>query len=180
MGEPVKIGIGKLIRRTLPAILLLTFGFCKEPFDAESNFKEGKFLVVEGYINIGPGVTQIKLSRTGPLSQPDVLSIEQGANVKIESGNGNEFPLYELENGIYATDSIDLPFEDTYRIAIQTSNGDVSTSEFVSPIRTPEIDSVNWAQEFEGVTVYISTHDPENKVMYYQWEYDEAWEIQST
>jgi Domain of unknown function (DUF4249) len=156
--------------------LLVLFGFCKEPFDAESNFQGGNFLVVEGYINIGFGITEIKLSRTGPLSEPEVLNIEPGALVKIESGNGDEYPLHELNNGRYVSDSIDLPFEDTYRISIQTTNGELFTSEFVTPIRTPKIDSINWEQDFNGVTIYISTHDPENEVLYYQWEYDEVWE----
>lgn len=179
MKENRTLRITRFISWTLPGLLILLLSTCKDPFEAEGKFKAYNFLVVEGCINAGPGITQIKLSRTTPLNQTATLVSETAAQVNIENGDNELFPLTERAPGIYATDSIDLPVDNTYRITIETSGGDKYTSAFVRPLVTPPIDSVSWTRNFEGVTIYVSTHDPDNIVRYYQWDYDEAWEILS-
>lgn len=160
-------------------ILLTLITSCKESFEADTKVEEKNFLVVEGYINVGSSVTQIKLSRTAPLNEPAELRPESDAEVSIENDNHDFFSLHESEAGVYTTDSLDLPAENMYRIIIQTADQEQYASEFVTPIITPDIDSVSWTQAYEGVTVYVTTHDPRNTVLYYQWEYDETWEIHS-
>jgi hypothetical protein len=169
----------RILSHGLPCLLILIFGFCKDPFEADVKFKERNFLVVEGYINLGPGVTRIKLSRTGPLNEAEILRVETGATISIENSNNQLFQLFEQETGTYTTDSLDLPVTDMYRIVISTSDEEQYVSEFVAGMQTPEIDSVTYRQAFEGVTIYVSTYDPTNSVQYYQWDYDETWEILS-
>ena len=52
-------------------------------------------------------------------------------------------------------------------------------SDFSQVQSTPLIDSVSWQNQNGGVQVYINTHDPLNNVKYYQWKYEETWEIHS-
>jgi hypothetical protein len=40
---------------------------------------------------------------------------------------------------------------------------------------TPPIDSLNWKQGGDEVTIYLTTHDPQNSTRYYRWEYVEVW-----
>jgi hypothetical protein len=50
-------------------------------------------------------------------------------------------------------------------------------SEFAEVRITPQLDSVSWKQENNGVRIYASTHDPNNNTRYYKWDYEETWEI---
>jgi len=45
---------------------------------------------------------------------------------------------------------------------------------------TPPIDSVTWQMDDGGVRLYANTHDPQSLTKYYQWKFDETWEIRST
>ncbi|MBS1503306.1 MAG: DUF4249 family protein, partial [Bacteroidetes bacterium] len=50
-------------------------------------------------------------------------------------------------------------------------------------IDSPPIDSVNYDANGNlgeaGMNIYVSTHDPANKVQYFRWDYTETWEFQS-
>ena len=51
-------------------------------------------------------------------------------------------------------------------------------SAFVYPVHTPEIDEVNWMLNDDiSIDIMVSTHDPENKINYYRWAFEEDWEI---
>lgn len=151
---------------------------CKDPFEADVKFQESNFLVVEGYINIGPGVTKIKLSRTSPLKVGGQRP-ELNAQIYIENGNNDLFSLSENNPGVYASDSLYLTSDQKYRIVIITADEEQYASEYVTPIQTPTIDSVSWTDTFEGVNIYVSTHDSSSSVRYFQWNYDQTWEILS-
>ncbi len=49
----------------------------------------------------------------------------------------------------------------------------------MSPLNSPPIDSVSWdtkgALTVPGVNIYVNTHDPSGKVLYYRWTYNETW-----
>jgi hypothetical protein len=44
-------------------VVFCTLISCKDPFEPNIPFDETNFLVVEGYINVGGGITTIKLTR---------------------------------------------------------------------------------------------------------------------
>ena len=77
--------------------------------------------------------------------------------------------------GVYVSEALNLPVEKKYKIKIRTSDGEEFNSEFSTPIITPKIDSVSWKLLTEGIGIYVTTHDSENKTRYYQWEYEETW-----
>lgn len=156
---------------------------CRESFVPDAEFRQTNFLVVEGFISVGPdAVTTITLSRTIPLSDPSASPIiESGAVLAIEDDQENSYTLSEISPGVYRSDTISLPTDRNYRISILTTDNSSYTSDFVTPIITPAIDSVSWkpymeGNVFGGIEIYAFTHDFSNQTQYYQWTYDEAWE----
>lgn len=158
--------------------IILTVG-CRDPFEIETGFGEGGFLVVDGYINIGEGTTTIKLSRTTPIDIQPYQIPETGAGIFIED-NQFSYPLTEEAPGTYVSEELDLPLEREYRLKIVTAEGSTYFSEYTAAVKTPPIDSVTWQQDSEGVKILVTTHDPISQTNYYQWQYEEVWEIQSS
>jgi Domain of unknown function (DUF4249) len=161
-------------------VIVLVFQTCKDPFEAKSSFKNTNFLVVEGFINVGQGVTQIKLSRVTPLNQVSERIPENGATIFIEDDQGSEYALHPGNNGVYESDVLDLDVVSDYRLRIELG-GKVYFSDYTTPAITPPIDSVNWKLDNDNfITIYANTHDPNNGTLYYKWEYEEVWEVRST
>lgn len=67
-----------------------------------------------------------------------------------------------------------------YRLRIKTAAGKEYLSDLMSVLATPAIDSVNWERTGEGVKIYVNAHDSKNNTKYYQWDYQETWEIRSS
>lgn len=157
---------------------LIWFG-CKERFDADVNFPDAGFLVVEGYINIGTkAVTLIKLSRTTPIDENNNWVSETSASVTIENSSGETFQLSQVTNGNYVSDSLNLPVDEAYRLKISIADK-IYFSEFVTPQETPDIDSVSWDLQANGVSISVSTHDDIDHARQFLWDFDEVWEIKS-
>jgi hypothetical protein len=154
---------------------------CKDPFDPKLPFAESNFLVVEGYINVGENaVTIIRLSRTTEIKEGRVKpNPEREASISILDDIGETYPVIERGNGSYSTDSLFLALDRSYRLKIVTANGKEYYSEFTTPVQSPAIDSVHWKLEPDGVVISVSTHDPLDQTKYYQWDYEEVWEIES-
>ena len=55
-------------------------------------------------------------------------------------------------------------------------------SDYSHPIKTPEIDSIFYVKRGKGqpVMMYVDTHSPDNKKLYYRWSYSEDWEVNAT
>lgn len=159
--------------------VLIIISGCKDRFEADIKFADTGFLVVEGYINIGDdAVTKIILSRTTPIDEEDEdrrPEYVSGATVAIEDEDNQLFFLNENSDGVYLSSPLDLSSTERYRLTISV-NDKVYVSEFVTPIVTPEIDSVTWKVEPDGVRIYVNSHGNTDASHYYQWEYDEVWE----
>ena len=115
-----------------------------------------------------------------PLTDSGSLTYERRASVRIEGEDNSSVSLYEVGNGIYRADQLALRQDSRYRLHIISSTGKEFISDFVSPKRTPPIDTLTWQREADGIDLYINTHDPQNNTRYYKWEYDETWEFNST
>ena len=151
---------------------------CREPFDIQTGFGRGGFLVVDGYINVGEGITTIKLSRTTPIDVVAEQIQETGASVVIEDDQFT-YPLTEQKPGVYVSEELNLPFDRDYRLRITTGDDNVYLSDYTTPVKAPPIDSVTWVQNFDGVNISVTTHDPLNQTKRYQWEFEEVWEEKS-
>lgn len=157
-------------------VYILAFG-CRDRFIAEYNTPETGYLVVEGYINNSDSPTVIKLSRTAKLMGEGGHKPETGATIFVESENNNRSPLYETSAGTYSSNNaIPLDAATRYRIVI-SANGKNYISEYSEVINTPDIDSISWKRENEGLQLYVHAQDATDKVKFFQWKFDESWEF---
>jgi len=160
----------------LAAIIFATA--CREPFVPELRPAQTNFLVVEGFIN-AQGSTTIMLSRTTPLRDSGSVKREQGATVTIMGEDNSTFQLLDNGGGQYRSDSLALNANQKYRVLIKTAEGKEYLSDYVAVKPTPPIDSISWENQPDGVHIFANSHDPENKTLYYKWDYVETWEIDS-
>ncbi|MDP4149808.1 MAG: DUF4249 domain-containing protein [Bacteroidota bacterium] len=151
---------------------------CKQIYEPPAIKANNDYLVVDGFINIGPGaVTSINLNRTRRLTDTTATGIpELGAQVSILSNTGAAFALQDTAHkGIYVSQPLALDISRQYRIAVTTSDGRKYQSDLVSCKPSPSIDSITWEQPF-NLTFFVSTHDVDAKTRFYRWDYIETWE----
>src|SRR5688500_2136409 len=156
---------------------LLLLNACVKPYEPPAIKSTNSFLVVDGVINTAPNaVTTINLTRTRKLTDTINNFPEEGAQIRIESSSGAVFLLQPVSNGVYVSSVLNLDAGSSYRLHISTVDGNTYSSEFVPVTPNPAIDSLNWKQEREDVTVFLTTHNDQNNTRYYRWEYTETWE----
>jgi len=159
-------------------LVLLVTG-CKEAYVSPVQSPKTGYLVIEGVVNSGPGISNIKLSRTTALGSNGILN-ETGASMWLQGEDNSSYTFAEQGNGEYVAGSLNLNATVKYRLLINVNTGKQYVSDFVSIKNNPPVDSVSWKRENgDGVQLYINTHDPQNNTRYYQWTYDETWQIQS-
>jgi len=187
----------------LSMIQLCSFMFfcgCIVKYDATGIEELADILVVEGIIT--DDETLITLSRSVNLSETDMGSVfVENARVYVDCDDGTkwlgEYSNYE-HRYLIKTDKLNL--EKKYRLRIEMEEPDHHSadciegkkescplktyeyrSEYAYPVKTPEIDSIFWVKTArkQPVQIYVSTHSPESKILYYYWSYQEVWEIQA-
>jgi len=136
-------------------------------------------LVVSGTITDGESV--FKLSRSVGLSDNlyDATLINN-ADLYVEVDDGAHLNGYSKGGGLYAVSTGVLDKNKKYRLCASI-DGETYQSDFLSPIFTPEIDSLSPMKSGEGQPVYIAvtTHDPEEQSQYFRWTYKENWEVKT-
>ncbi len=150
---------------------------CKDEYPLPPALTDKNHLVVEGFIDAGYDTTRIMLSRTSSTEGWWENMPESGARVWVENQNGDISPLYEEAPGTYKGGPFVLDENNRYRLQIETAGGKSYTSSFEEVKQTPDIDSVNWVREDDGVHIYVNTHDPSNESRYYAWDFQETWEF---
>ncbi len=163
----------------LAAAVIGLYG-CITDYTPEHINELSDLLVVESTIT--NGTTHVKLSQSvGLLDYMSRSKNIENATVAVETedgsfskqgtytGNGN----YEIETGVLNTAA-------KYRLYIK-AGGEEYASSFLTPVITPEIDSLSWIKRGEGEPVYmcVSTHNGNDQSIYYRWTYDEHWEIKA-
>ena len=163
----------------IAGFFILLLSKCKVPYDPPIKSSATHYLVVEGYMN-GNGVTSIKLSRTRNITSGDTAAYinETGAHVELQDQANNSYPLNEAGNGNY-TGNFYLYAGNSYRVHIKTTDNKEYVSDFVPFKQSPAIDQVGWNLKDGGVQIFVNTHDPENKTIFYRWQYQETWEFHS-
>jgi hypothetical protein len=152
---------------------------CRKPYNPPAISKPNGYLVVEGTINSGADSTFIKLSRTINISSNAQISPELHAIVSVQGDQNTSYPLTEMGNGKYSCAGLNLDNAHQYRLSIKTTDNKQYQSAYMSALNSPPIDSVSWdtkgALTVPGVNIYVNTHDPSGKVLYYRWTYNETW-----
>ena len=168
------------MRRVIAIFFMVSFIFCacKDPFTPEVEAQYKNLLVVEGFINIG-GETMIKLSRTGDLQDWQTFIPEKNAAISIEGDKGTLLSGSSGDDGRCTLPTHTLTLNEKYRFKISTVNGKIYQTDYLENKQSPEIDSLSFKIENKGFQIYVSTHDDLNSTRYYNWDYEETWEIHS-
>lgn len=169
--------IRKLLILSLFSVLLIYIG-CRKPFNPETIQGFSSALIVEGVINPS-GVTNIYLSRTLDLDDKVAVKTELKATVQVLAENNTAFTLQEKGNGLYSISQLSLNSAQKYRLKIKTASGVEYISDPMGVKNTPVIDNLTWVREPGGVGIYVDAHDNQNNTKYYQWDYEEDWELRS-
>lgn len=186
------------------ALTLLCLSSCIDEYEADIKDTDIDILVVEGTIK--SGLSRFVLSRSVPLnddskaSNNDYLSSikesyagpsygynsanktkVKGAQVSIICSDGTIFQGSEEAPGEYyiITDSLNENLQYCVKISY---GGDKYESSFTTPLRTPDIDSLNFVitgeKNNKGITIQTSTTPSSNsKRSYFKWLVAEYWEI---
>ena len=154
---------------------------CITEYEATGIDELGDILVVEGIIT--DDETTITLSKSMTLTGVEDYSYSywiNNAKVSVEDDVGMQWHASFIYNGQYTIMMGQLNPDRKYSLKIEI-DGYHYESDPSHPIQTPEIDSVFWMKRDKGqpVTVHVTTHSPDNKVLYYRWSYQEDWETQA-
>ncbi|SHM92782.1 protein of unknown function [Cyclobacterium lianum] len=154
-------------------ILVLCNLGCREPFSPEISDFDQNILVVEGYIEVGGGTTQIHLSSTSSLyAGGDAGFVVPQAELTIRGEREGSWPLQQVGYGAYEVSDY-LPEDQSYILSINLANGDSYRTDPISPMRSPEFD-LSFTKEAGDVQVYANTRgDAQNQ--YFLWVFEETW-----
>lgn len=155
------------------------FCSCREEYHPPLTATDKAFLVVEGFLNMGSGPTNIRLSQTTRLSENVQVKPLDGAQLLVEGRDNSVRSLLNQAAGTYYAPSLGIRAGMEYRLLITLPDGRKFRSEYVRAKETPPIDSITWQRNEKGVEVQVSAHDASNSTRYYRWEYEETWEIRS-
>jgi hypothetical protein len=167
------------MKQLLCCLLVLLVTGCKERYDSPVHSPVTGYLVVDGVINSGPGTASLTLSRTTKFSNTNIV-YENNAAVSLQGTDSSVYFLDAKGQGVYSKDNLALNNTIKYRLRITVAAGERYVSDFVQVLNNPPIDSISWKVENKGVQLYINTHDPQNNTRYYQWNYDETWQVNSS
>lgn len=162
----------------IPALILMAS--CVDPYypPAESSTSLG-FMVIDGFLDGSKGTGRVRLSRTLVLGESLASPPEKNAVVRVDSEDGQSFPLTEEDDGVYTAQGLDLKATSTYQLHVKTVNGIEYSSDNITLRQAPALDSVVWRIEDNGVRFYVNGHDPEGKTRYYHYVYTETWEYEA-
>jgi hypothetical protein len=168
------------MRKIIAYLFVLTaLAACKEKYDLPYSGPATGYLVIDGVINSGAGPTTLRLTRSLALVDSVAFRFVEGANVRVEGDNNTSQRLDGQPGGVYHSAQLNLIDNVKYRLHINTTDGKEYVSDYVPVLRTPDIDTLNWVKDDDGVTIFVNTHDAQNKTLYYRWEYEETWEVHS-
>ena len=159
-------------------LLILLFGSflgCRDPYEPPEITEFGELVVIDANVNGTTGEASVVLSTSRSLNGEDTVNYISGADVYLQTEAGTIYDLQASENGTYRADNVLLQFGDKIRLNVSVNENRQYVSDFEEYIRTPEIDSVTYRADADGVEIFVSTQDPNNNTLYYKWDYFETW-----
>lgn len=174
------------------ACLFMVTG-CVEEYEADLPYSDTHLLVVNGTI-CSNQLNEFYLTWSSPIKAAQsylgykITSNEApqpvpGAKVTICGTDGTEYRCMEQygdDAGKYTCSLPELNPDESYYVTIECA-GDVYQSNPEKPIRTPDIDSLEYFQKdrHQNIEVLMTTAEPEDpaKTTYFIWDYTETWEL---
>lgn len=168
--------------KSLVRIWIVCLGFllgCRDPFEPPAIRDFDELIVIDANVNGTSGEALVTLSISKALSSEDATAYISGADVYLQSEGGAIYDLSFQGYGTYRADNVFLEYGDRIKLHVVTGENGRYESEYEEFIETPEIDSVTFNTDSEGVQFYVSTHNTDNSSQYYKWEYFETWVFSS-
>jgi len=154
---------------------------CLDPYAPPTIGGANDFLVVGGSLNAGDRSCTITLSRSQALGSGEAPTLVSDATILLEDVNGNASALPSQGYGLYSGSNLALDVQKTYRLHIETSNGNSYISDYVPVISSSPIDSIGWTLGRQGsgepaLNIYVNTHGSPGQSPYFLWHFEETWE----
>lgn len=169
--------------RTPIAICLLVVAVwaCIEPFSPPEVNSPEKYLVVDGFFNVGNDTSKIELRYTQNTSEQSTLIPETGAKLSVSGEGGETYEFVEADNGLYYLPPVNISPSGKYHLSIRTVGGTEYVSDDVPVIKTPPIDSITYSYDRgrDAMVIKVNTHDPQNKTRFYKWKFEETYEYRA-
>lgn len=163
----------KKIPEIISFIFLLSLFSCEEVIEIDLNESNAQW-VIEANIDDQNNQAQVSISQTGSYFNPGPISPGTGANITLNSSDGNFYDLTEYEPGKYASTDIDLQVLQQYDLSVELEG---KTYEAISVLQAPvNIDSLS--SEFrsgafgfgEGYYLRLEFQDPPGVRNYLRFE----------
>ncbi len=165
------------MKRILPILLTLSFAWlclsCREEYEPELEVSEIGVLIVEGYLDSEGLESELRLSRTVPLSSNNKVLAEKGAQIRLIAPGGEEYVFQEIGDGRYKF-AWDLDENLEYTLEIFLSDGEKYISDPMKPIVTPPILDAGYIRDEEGIEVFLNTQGNQDADDFL-WSFEETW-----
>lgn len=149
-----------MIKHLRLLLLLLLFARCEEPIELKFDNEPENYLVIDGIITTERKAHQITISRATPFTNNEVTPFnkESVREISISDDQGNSFPLFEVEKGVYLTEDNFAGIEGRcYQLEIRTLNNEIYRS---TPQKIPVNGTIDDARfEYEVEPIYNSSAD---------------------
>ena len=102
--------------------IFLLFPFlyaCERLIDVDLN-DATPAIVIEGSLTGHPDFARVKITKTSSYFDNSKSPTVAGANVVIESENGDSYLLSEVEDGVYTSDKVALQVNSSYKLTVET------------------------------------------------------------
>ncbi len=160
---------------------------CIKPYNPNLEGNAANKIVVSGRINNMEGWQEVNISRSSPVEYATYVPLS-GCTVNVMDNNGNTFPFPDNGQGIYRAwigQQFLVPGT-SYKISIDTPEGDKIESSFDTLMPGPLLDSVYYIIEDaptsdpnvfnRGMQFYVDLNATESDSKNYKWEIRETWE----
>jgi hypothetical protein len=146
-------------------------------------------LVVEGVITDQYRTNKILISRSLPLGKLVSPKPLKGCHVTITDENNIVYTLKEYPTGTYLTDSTKFCGHVGGKYILRIVTGNLTyVSSPMEMVPVPPVDSLfyekvviieenDYGRPEEGCKIYLNTYDPDQKCLFYRWEFTETWEF---
>jgi len=164
----------------LGGLLSLLVTGCVSDFFPSGTEGLSDLLVVEGFITDGESTFHI--SRSIAITD-ETAYYPPETNVSlmyIECNDGSRTASATTDTpGRYHIDHVSLATDKQYRLYFKLDNGEEYISEFLTPLLTPEIDSISYIKPGTGeeIQICVSTTEEKDQSRYFWWSYVEDWEV---
>lgn len=155
----------------IPILFLFAFFACEKVINVDLNDTHPA-IVIEGNLSGFPISAEVKLSKTGNYFGDSFNEKICGASVSIETGLGESYRLYEIDDGVYKSFEIVPEEGNLYKLKVDAGGEVYEASSRLNPMVA--IDSLNYyfdkgfAFLKEGYVVRLYFSDPLDFKNYYR------------